>query len=411
MTNDDSPSLGGQPDDDAPMISGKQGKALAKLRGAYQVGNLDALIRHLSPEQQAALHRAVVGQALHYVEARLTHADEQQMVTLIYQWLNVPTDDQVDALLDHVFGAGLLITTAEFAQYAAEGRVQRVHFSQSNMQRSDFIRDLMIVVVPSNVQLAAWTAASLAPRAVPMDLDNFDADAFTRDVHAASEAAKRWQIEAAWAIIHNRPVPPLAGFASDDMEGEYRAGRLDALIGRMTEDQRARFRRALMEQLVQGIPPIPAMVSDGLRDQWRALIDAARRWLDAPTPELASEISTTAERVASMGTQSRMDMLRSLLDLTGMARRMMEQSAAKGARQIASVLNADLNSAAQAIVHGQNDFSLWEESPMDDVQSEEEWEALENAPVPPQVDRRRWQVEAAWAILQDRPLPPLTLEL
>jgi hypothetical protein len=413
MNTDDSPSLSGQSTDNAPMISGKQGKALAKLRGAYHVGNLDALIRHMPPDQQAALHSAIVEQALQYAEPRLTHADEQHMVTLIRQWLDDHSDASIDALLEHVFGAGLLITPPNMMQYAQEGRRQRVHFSRSNMHRAHVIRDVMIVVMPANLPLSARTGASLAMHAMSTDFSgDFDFEAYNRDVQAEVAAAKRWQIEAAWAIIHNRPIPTIDGYVTDDPEGEYRAGRLDLLIAHMNDAQQIQFRQALVQQILYAIPPISALVSKPVRERWQTLIDAARRWLDTPTPENTIEVTGIAQLIDRTVAQSKPGILRNVLtlNLNELARRSVEEAAVKGAKQIAHAVASHPEKAALEIVQAENDFMLWEDSPLDDVESEEEYEALENAPIPPHVDRRRWQVEAAWAVLNDRPLPPLELE-
>jgi hypothetical protein len=61
----DEPELGGQPSENAPMISGWQTHAIAGARGAYLAGNVDRLSYLRPTNQRRRFHHRRVEQSLH----------------------------------------------------------------------------------------------------------------------------------------------------------------------------------------------------------------------------------------------------------------------------------------------------------------------------------------------------------
>jgi hypothetical protein len=68
MSTGDEPQLGGRGDDNAPMISSVLTRVIVSARGAYAVGNLDALIRFMTDDQKTHFTQIIVRQALNAVE-------------------------------------------------------------------------------------------------------------------------------------------------------------------------------------------------------------------------------------------------------------------------------------------------------------------------------------------------------
>src|SRR5688500_20166348 len=99
MTPDDnSPALGGRSDDNAPMISSVQTRVIVSARGAYTVGNLDALVGHMSAEQRLAYKRAIIRQILGVFKAEIaerasTSPALHDLLADMDRWLDEPTDD------------------------------------------------------------------------------------------------------------------------------------------------------------------------------------------------------------------------------------------------------------------------------------------------------------------------------
>jgi hypothetical protein len=193
MTSDNAPALGGQSNDGSsgdasPMISSVQTRVIADARGAYLARNLDALIKHLSPTQQITFKQAVVRQCVHLLEQRLP-ADEPndqgqyEGVRFGRQWLANP--DSVD------IQAGMTMAVAE----AIDGGVRYHDYHEIFLQPIYVICSTDLLYAAREAVRTASVTAFWEPRGA--------------DVYQSAEAAYRWQIEAAWAILRNQPVPPL----------------------------------------------------------------------------------------------------------------------------------------------------------------------------------------------------------
>jgi hypothetical protein len=186
--HDDSPALGGQSTDDSPMISSVQTRVIADARGAYLAGNLDALIKHLSPAQQVTFKQEVVRQCVHLLEQRLPGDetnDQGQYAGVRFgrQWLANP--DSVD------IQAAMTMAVAE----AIDGGVRYHDYHEIFLQPIYIIGSTDLLYAAREAVRTASVTAFWQPNG--------------KDVYQSAEAALHWQVEAAWAILRHQPVPPL----------------------------------------------------------------------------------------------------------------------------------------------------------------------------------------------------------
>src|SRR5688572_21975164 len=102
MTTGNEPQLGGQDRDDSaqgdlsPMISGRGTKIIVSARGAYQAGNLRALIELMDEAQKQRYQRTITEPKIRICEhtlPQLTHYRENALCALdaAKLWMNNPT--------------------------------------------------------------------------------------------------------------------------------------------------------------------------------------------------------------------------------------------------------------------------------------------------------------------------------
>lgn len=363
-----------------------------KLHNAYRTGNLDALVSAMSGSQQAEWYRAVVRQALWYLEPLLETPDEQQVAAMARLWLDAPSGAQADAIIEFALQSGM-VSPLSVPGFAPQNRIQRVQMLMPRTLNGHPMQQLLLALVADTPETAISAVGTIALRRAPSS------------GNASSMLARRWQLDAAWAILNDQPVPPLEGFSGQDREADYRAGKLGALLEAMTADQQALFRYALFEQSVSRIPPPPDELIDPVRTLFEACLRAARRWLDQPTVANAEEVhkeASAVERAAPPRAAQGIQALGLLADLRGFARDEAARVAARAAQTLSQTLTADPETAAGAIVA--LDVSLFLAVDMDETFDED------TADLPTEPTRSQqewWQVEAAWAILNDRPVPPL----
>lgn len=188
MSIDNAPQIGGQSHDASPMISSVQTRAIAYARGAYRAGNLDALIKYLSAEQQQAFKQAVVRQCVHLLELRLPVDGEHDRgeyagVHFARQWLADPDSADVQAAMAYA--------TAEHI----DGGVRYFDYHEIFLQPIFIIGATDLLYAAREAVRTASVTAFWQPRG--------------EDVYQSAEAAHHWQIEAAWAILRSQDVPPL----------------------------------------------------------------------------------------------------------------------------------------------------------------------------------------------------------
>jgi hypothetical protein len=377
---DDSPALGGRSDDNAPMISSVETRVIVSARGAYIVGNLPALIPHLTPDQQVALHRAIVAQALYFAEPGITSA-EMEVSALIRRWMDGSVGISDEALVDHVFQTGILQTGPNSDLVTPGSLHSRIYYARAQTNAVHLLREVLLILTWDNL-----------PQYNPLLhilMRTFNYRHFSGDVKQALDLtlaeAKRWQVEAAWAILQHRDPPPLDNLEPGDAEANYRAARLDLLIARMSEEQQIRFRQALLRQFLLGVTPIPDQAGESLRAMWQTYLECTYHWLDTPTINSILHMKTTARQIQWEAGQSRRHPAPTVI----------EHNLVDAVWQIYNCAVHDLHEAAMKNLAYRHSFWSWDAPP-----------AAEDETIPVNQHRRDWQLDTAWAILHDQPIPP-----
>lgn len=379
------------------------GEAEAK----YRAGDLDGLARSMTPDQQATWRRALVQQALWHLNAVLTSPVEQRVLALAQRWVQSPSDATLDELIKLVFESGM-VRPLPLRDRQSQSRLRQVQLSMATSPGAEKIRYLLQALVAESTDDAASAVATIAASTVPF---SGDAGAITEAVNAMVTVARRWQLDAAWAVLQDRPLPPFQAI-TPDAEGDYRAGRLGPLLARLSDEQQRRYRIALMSLLLKRIPPGPYHpLREAVLRQWQACLEAARRWLEEPEATHAAALRQAVTLLEQMGPEPRpqgADALRLLLDLSAFAQDELARTALAVARAMDETVAGDLNKAATAIAA--LELSYLESADLDDEMFDEDAEEVDVPAPHPGPTRKQaewWALEAVWAILNEQPLPPL----
>jgi hypothetical protein len=367
VTSGDEPRLGGTGEDDAPMISSVQTRVIADARGAYLAGNFRALIKLLNDDQRRAFGAALVTQALWHVDRLVEsgYASDRHAIAEIRSWL---------ADLEPVSAERY----ANLAQFFVLDGTETHLISQLAMYAQRFIS---YYVVLHDEVIGARFAGTIA--AAVSDLEHFHTvGSWDRaDTHRASRravsAARRWQAEAIRALLQNRELPALEGFISEDAQGEYRSHNLPALIERMTAQQRSRFKRALLMQLASSLTARD--VDADLAEGWQTLISALNAWVAAQSS--AETVIISAQQVIQTIERRLWD---SRLPVPTEPRPYRIMRIAQDVKKMMTD-GDDLERIAEGIA-----ITLLEQG----------WSGR---------SPNWWQIESAWAILHDDPIPPLEI--
>jgi hypothetical protein len=271
MTTDDSPALGGQAPDDAPMISSVQTRVIADARGAYLAGNLDALIGHMGTEQQRQFRRALVEMALYYLEPLSPE-----------QWDSPYRTPSVE-----VARAFLAARTSESIRAAIEAS-RTVHMIGDGPflapDEQEYVMDKWSIVIARVIQGSRKTEL--------MNLDGAAAEAMgilpTTDeasYFALKSIFRQRILDGAWELLHGREVSlarPVPGSEIDatltDADRMYLDGNWVALVRLMNAERQMRFKKRIVRQsiaLAEALPPL-----EGQDKRGYALLEAVHRWLE-----------------------------------------------------------------------------------------------------------------------------------
>lgn len=199
--------MGGQPPLDtahAPMISSVQTRALADARGAYLAGNLDALLARMGEAQQQRFHQAVVRQALACVERYADRLPREQPIAhclaAIRRWLAEPSPQHAD-----------LVRTSYDAVHRLFHRDPMRHVDWREWKRRALDVPINALVYLSFAVIsrrdAPHSALIVARRVAEADIPSGDEADRQAARSVAQREARRWQIEAAWAILQHRDPP------------------------------------------------------------------------------------------------------------------------------------------------------------------------------------------------------------
>jgi hypothetical protein len=355
MTNDNAPQIGGQPDDDVPMISSVETRVIVSARGAYLAGNLKALIARMDETQQAQFHRAIVEQAIWNVERVLLPENDTQRRAMqeLRLWLTIGDHSHIDIaalILGHNADGGFLHSAAQSAIESA-----RCHTLPVASNRA---QDTARHAADEEIQRAGEPHDGLHRR--------------------AGWSARRWQIEAAWAILINQEMPALADFVENNLQGIYRSGNLPGLIENMGIEQQRHFMQVMIAQTLEfARQALPAPDRDqGEHD----CLDAARQCFENPNSDTIAAFQAAHEQYEFrvMGTPN-----------TRVGEAALHSAIFAG--QVA--MSGDPHEIAEMSYRG---ITKAAKSIRDKGY---EWIFSHNI--------HWWQIEAAWAILHDEPIPPL----
>jgi hypothetical protein len=192
MNTDDVPSLGGQPDDDSPMIGGPPG-SIDAARKEYQTGKAEALFRGMTPDQQTRFRQVFLRPAVMHVEQMLAGDPRYQaardLLQTMQQWIdNLPTmtADQTRTLLT--------------VYDAMENRP--VVGPKKTMDH--LLQAFTMGIFPASKHAAHAIAKSV----LYLAYENPDQAPFRAEADLAMQVM-RWHLKVAWAILNDASVSPL----------------------------------------------------------------------------------------------------------------------------------------------------------------------------------------------------------
>jgi hypothetical protein len=363
MTTDDSPALGGQNTDNAPMISSVQTRVIADARGAYITGNLDALVQHMSVDQRHQFRRALVEMAVFYLEPNpdWDQPYREPVMEAARAFLSAQTPEAIQEAL------------------AAARNVHRISGLEPFYDQEYVLDDWSLVIahllqsfLPSPVRELESAAAEAA------GLGGDEAS-----YYALKSIFRQRITDAAWALLQGREVSlarPVAQTELDsvlsDRNRMLNEGNWAALIRLMNDEQRMRFRQHIVRQsitLVEALPPdsTPRTI---------AMLDAVRRWLDDSSADNASAVAAFAASI------------RGGLDRSPRAMQPSNEAMEATWNAIVTVLNPNLVRAAQTALIAVEYRSLHRDA------KPELWRLAE-----------QWRKDTAWAILQGHEPPPIRI--
>jgi hypothetical protein len=235
MNADDRSPMLSQPSDDnaqgdlSPMISGRGTKVIADARGAYLAGNLDTLIAKMDKGQQLSFRQALVQQALYYLRYYMPRYDHplRICIPILERWVENPSSEILHQL--------------ELAVYS-QGEFQDFGFDDG--ERNVAPLDMWSGILGQfEWALRASTIHELADtiRMIPGGIEWYQMHFHGIEVEdEVGWESRRWQVEAAWAIIQRRNIISPEDFVTgiDETKLAYRRGQLDKLVALMSKDQR-----------------------------------------------------------------------------------------------------------------------------------------------------------------------------
>jgi hypothetical protein len=189
MTSDDSPALGGQPDnnapdDNSPMISGTPTHAIVSARGAYIAANLYALVDLMSADQQQRFRQTLVREVMccAHPSAFPTGNIIDRFKESVENWLRNPTSQSAEEPLSILRDSGI------------------------SEDIDDIYADYPEFLLPAFIaQCISHPDAGAAASKVARRLEGRMSSPQPRTV--------RWQVEAAWAILQGKEPPSIEEFS------------------------------------------------------------------------------------------------------------------------------------------------------------------------------------------------------
>lgn len=357
MNSDDAPQLGGQHQDNAPMISSVQTRIIVSARGAYVAGNLRGLIHLMDKNQQVRFRHVLLEYSLWHIDKVLPPDVEyaNQITQELRAWFKDPSPHHIETAfsIHNALGHPNYFDTIDFGVRRVLGR-------------------LLHVVSVSALEEGALTARQLVQECG--SLERIRRNLGTRfDEHRVDQQvlwiALRWQVEAAWAIMRGAKIPAPNAKVDDPRQLAYIANDLGALISYMSASQFRNYRQHLMTKAVEFAKRVlPAEEKYTSQHQWLDLIESALN-RDSTAIEALTKVSWQHFKSIRMATET-----------------------PPAVYCVNAVLERDFTQAIDLI-----GFALIDAARR--FPDGDQW--IKDHPI------REWMIEVAWAILHDDPIPSL----
>jgi hypothetical protein len=360
MSTGDEPQLGGRSDDNAPMISSVLTRVIVSARGAYTVGNLDELVKFMTSEQRLTYQCVIICQILSVVEAEISRAalfnpEVSTVISTMQGWLDDPTRERAQqlwrqqSLLDGDASIELALYNIIYSIYQPQldfVEAVRSMITHGKSVPSVFHKEVLHIIIADWQLAAAWAVIQGAGVPSPPDTDDAALEIYLQDVH--------------WC---------------------YEKRKLPLLMRLLSTEQLNVFRTMILQQSLW-------LIKNGFSaDQWlpedQTWIDKASAWLIQSEPLTLAQYLNDLEDFDDYREQSPhrepITLLMMMFD---------PDRTSTGYQQnfpdMAVLLTGFAETSAPAL----------------------------NIRLRPGVMQKRnimaaWQVEAAWAILHDQPIPPL----
>jgi hypothetical protein len=379
----DEPGLGGQSDDLSPMISSVQTRAIADARGAYIAGNLDALIDAMSDQQKIDFKIGVITRAYPFMQTLLEASPIVTEVPILYDLAA-----QIQRWLPNLREANFTVLREGLSTLSYNlGEDEVEEEDDPGFAWQDFKLGALIEMVASlHEELSAARIGRAATLLYPF--------AGSTASFALDIVERQWQVDLAWALLAGvqRPTAPVIDetvvrLSSQELQRWYERANVEVLTAAMSADRRQQFWHAALSLMLLHLehlqfPPVwqPLMRTWLGRFAQRLTDSSLRSPLDyyALTKALSDLKSGNDYSVRAVGVAGQSLYILSAPD------RMLSHNGGFG-----------LLSAARAIGYT---FAARAASDTDEIAERVTGTV------------QRWHLEAAWAILHDHPLPPLTVE-
>jgi hypothetical protein len=320
----------------------------------YRAENLHALIEGMDSQQRQRFRSSVIDHTIWYVERALA-SDEtlaQNLIVAVRAATNGDTS-QLDSFLSSI----------DSLEYFVREMISRL----IDAARTPDEETTAVLAR----QTAMWAQELLSPRQGSWPGASSDG---TKE----EWIVRRWQVEAAWAILRGGNPPANDGVLNDPLQHAYASSNLKRLIAHMSPSQWQAFRHSLISQAARIADTV--LPSEQRDFGARRCLELVNQHLDMPDKTVLAECAAITEKYMKR--------------LTTLAHGEPSPIEIHAAFHCANALMQGDERFTDSVLFAL--YSAAKQMPYGD-----QW--LKDHPI------REWQIEAAWSILNDTPIPPLEL--
>ena len=221
MTTGDEPMLPQPADDNSPMISGRGTKIIADARGAYLAGNLKALVEFMNEDQHKRF-KALLWQEAVTVLRKTFHMVGLNDLTMhpvleaLDHTLTDPSEENTEQLV-RMFSIFYDPVTEEDYSSPLIEEIYRITLDDLRPYRIGSCASDLINIIRGDSSWAATAFVTLIVHIWIVSTENeipynFEWTAISRQ--DAIQAAHRWSVETAWALLTSNRIRTFAKVAS-----------------------------------------------------------------------------------------------------------------------------------------------------------------------------------------------------